>query len=175
MPKQKAIGTPAIRHTATNTTKKSTSLMLPSLHERRAKGTTAGRDHGDHKCRHEQVAPIRRPNGIREHDGEHRRPCRRGSQQRGTCSECSARAMVMNHSSDAYSKAGAINASRNAATTKGARRPEPLQALGQHVQEQRQPEVLVAIDRDRGSEHREPQEADAMPTSSIQTTGSEKT
>ena len=36
---------------------------------------------------------------------------------------------------------------------------EPLHALRQHVQEQRQSQVLVAVERDGGTQHREPEEA----------------
>ena len=54
-----------------------------------------------------------------------------------------------------------MSASRKVATTEAAERfHEALRPLRQHVEEQGQPEVLVAVERDGGAQHRKPQEAD---------------
>ena len=89
------------------------------------------------------------------------RRCRTEWPRPGRCWECRGRrgddTTPPSHSRrpaehDASRKV-AVDEAPNAST-------KPLRPLRQHVEEQGQPEVLVAVDGDGGAQHREPEEAD---------------
>ena len=89
------------------------------------------------------------------------RRCRRQSPRRERCSGCPASACATNHSSCAYSKAGCDQRDQEG----GDRHQregmhEVARARRQHVEEQRQPQMLVAVHRDGGADHRDPDEGD---------------